>query len=67
MIRIKYSNNEVREYPSAKIAQFMILNQMFASQGYIFPVEAADVFGTTTSGVIVEKPLTINFGIIEFE
>ena len=67
MIRIKYNNNETHEYSNAKIAQFMIFNQMFASQGRIFPVEAADVFGKTMTGIIVEQPLMVRLGLVEFE
>lgn len=67
MIKITYSNNEVHEYPTANIAKFMILNQLFSSQGLIHPVEAVDVFGVTTGGVFVERPLKIRLGVVEFE
>jgi hypothetical protein len=62
MIRVKYSNQEWKSYKNRKSAQFMMLNEIYASQGKIYPVEAVDVFGITTGGVIVEQPLKIKLG-----
>ena len=66
MIRIKYNNNEVHEYPNVRVAQFMLLNRLFLSQGRIFALEAADVFGKTMTGVIVERPLVVKLGMVVF-
>lgn len=62
MIRVRYSNDEWKEYRTAAIAKFMILNELYASKGKITPVEAVEVFGVTTGGVSVEQPLTIRYG-----
>lgn len=67
MIKITYSNDEVQEYPTVSIAKFMVLNHLFSSQGQVYPVEAVDVFGATTHGVIVERPLKIRLGAVDFE
>lgn len=68
MIRIKYSTGEWKEYKNRSIAKFMILNELYASEGKVYPVEAADVFGVTTGGVSVEQPLQIRLGgMVEFD
>ena len=67
MIKITYSNDEVQEYRTVNIAKFMVLNHLFMSQGRVYPVEAVDVFGVTTDGVIVERPLKIRLGAVDFE
>lgn len=66
MIRVKYNTEEWKEYPSRTLAKFGMLTELFASKGRIVPVEAVDVFGTTTAGVTVEQPLTIK-GALELE
>lgn len=67
MIKIRYSNDEVQEYPTVNIAKFMVLNHLFSSRGQVFPVEAVDVWGATTAGVFVERPLKIRLGAVDFE
>jgi hypothetical protein len=67
MIRVKYNNEEWKEYSSIALAKFGILTELFASRGGVIPVEAVDVFGTTTGGVTVERPLTIKLGAVELE
>lgn len=67
MIRVKYNTDEWKEYPNATLAKFGMLTEMFESKGKVYPVEAVDVFGTTTGGVTVERPLTIKLGAVELE
>ncbi len=67
MIRIRYSNDEVKEYRTIGLAKFMVINEMFASRGGIIPVEAWEVMGVTTGGVTVERDLAIKLGAVEFE
>lgn len=67
MIRITYSDDHVAEYKSLALAKFMVMSVLFASQGEVLPVEAVEVWGTTTHGVTVEKNLKIKLGVVEFE
>jgi len=67
MIRVKYSNEREEEYHSVGLAKFMVMSILFATRGRVLPVEAAEVFGKTTSGAIVERPLKIRLGVVEFE
>ena len=65
MIRVRYSNSEVKEYKDVELANFMALNILFATQGHIMPLEAVEVIGHTTGGVSVERDLKIKLGLIE--
>lgn len=67
MIRIIYSNTEIEEYPSVDVARFMASTRLFTSHGQVFPVSAVEVFGHTSSGVVVERDLTIRLGMVEFD
>jgi hypothetical protein len=67
MIRVRYSNDEWKEYSTRTLARFGMLTELFSSRGEVLPVEAYDVFGTTTGGITVEQPLTIKLGELESE
>lgn len=65
MIRVRYSNSDVKEYKDVELANFMALNVLFATQGGIIPTEAVEVMGHTTAGVSVERVLQIKLGVID--
>jgi len=65
MIRVRYSNLEVVEYSDVELANFMAINTLFATHGYIEPIEAVEVMGHTSGGVSVERVLSIKLGFIQ--
>lgn len=65
MIRIRYSDDSIKEYKSLDVANFMVLNTLFSSGGRVAPIEAVEVMGVTTSGATVERMLKIKLGAIE--
>jgi hypothetical protein len=67
MIRIRYSNDEIKEYRTANLAKFMIANVLFSSNGTVIPVQAVEIFGITSGGVSVERDLKININVVDFE
>ena len=67
MIRIRYSDNSVKEYHNEALAKFMVLDTLFSTAGNVIPLEAIEVMGTTIGGVTVERDLKIKLGVIEFE
>jgi hypothetical protein len=67
MIRIRYSDNSVKEYQTEALAKIMVLDTLLSTAGRIIPLEAIEVMGTTISGVTVERDLKIKLGIIEFD
>ena len=66
MIRIRYSDNSVKEYHDEALAKFMVLDTLFSTGGNVIPLEAIEVIGTTIGGVTVERDLKIKLGVIEF-
>jgi hypothetical protein len=64
MIRVKFNDDEWKEYPDIAVAKLSILTELFASKGRILPIEAVAVLDTTTSGIIVERHLTIELGVV---
>ncbi len=67
MIRIRYSDNSVKEYHTEALAKYMVLDMVFSTGGRVIPLQAIEVLGTTIAGVSVERDLKIRFGVIEFE
>lgn len=67
MIRITYSDDVENYYADTSIARFWIINRLFETKGEVMPVEAVEVFGVTTGGVIVERELQVRLGLVEFE
>lgn len=67
MIRILYSDKSEGQYKNPIAAQFMVWTKIFDSQGTVVPIQAAEVFGTTTGGVVVEMEFPIiSSGAIDF-
>lgn len=67
MIRIRYSDNSVKEYQTEALAKIMVLDTLLSTAGRIIPLEAIEVMGTTIGGVTVERDLKIKLGVIEFD
>jgi hypothetical protein len=67
MIRIRYSDNSVKEYHTEALAKYMVLDTLFSTSGRVIPLQAIEVLSTTIAGVSVERDLKIKFGVIEFE
>lgn len=68
MIRVTYSTGEVVEYSGPVAAAMEATQAIVASQGYIVPVKAIEVwpkFGIL--GEDLEKVLKVKLGLVEFQ
>lgn len=64
MIRVKFSDKDVQEFPNKGVARLAIMETLHLTAGTIKPVEAVDVMGVTMHGVSVEQPLNLRFAFI---